>query len=67
VGNLVVAWASIFAFGKTEKADHLQVHHCQVLQSIHSLHSADKNFLQETMNDVMDGAGESVRITTKLE
>ncbi len=27
VGNLVVTWASIFAFGETEKADHLQVHH----------------------------------------
>jgi hypothetical protein len=31
VGNLVVTWASIFAFGKTEKADHSQVHHHQVL------------------------------------
>ena len=67
VGNLVVTWASIFAFGETEKVDHSQVHHRQVLQSIHSLHAADKNFSQETMNDVMDGAEESVRITTKLE
>ena len=59
--------ASIYAFGETEKADHTQVHHRQVLQSIHSLHSADKNFSQESMNELMEGADESVHITTKLE
>ena len=59
--------ASIHAFGETKKADHTQVHHRRVLQSIHSLHSADKNFSQERMNELMEGTNESVHITTKLE
>ena len=36
VGNLVVTWASIYAFGETEKEDHTQIHHRQLLQNIHS-------------------------------
>jgi len=55
IANLCVTWASIFAFGDTEKADHSQVHHRQLLQSIHSLHSADVAFSQSKMDDVMKG------------
>ena len=46
VANLCVTWASVYAFGDTEKADHSQVHHRQVLQSIHTLHSSDNNYSQ---------------------
>ena len=67
IANLCVTWASIFAFGDTEKADHTQVHHRQLLQSIHSLHSSDNNYSQAVMDEVMDGTNERVRITSKRE
>ena len=67
VANLCVTWASIFAFGDTEKCDHSQCHHRQVLQSIHSLHASDKGASQAYMDHVMEGSGKAVRITTKRE
>jgi len=60
VGNLVVTWASIFAFGETEKEDHMQVHHRQLMQSIYSLHADDKNLSQAIMDEVMEDADEYV-------
>ncbi len=39
ISNLAVSHASEAAFGGTEHGDHCQVHHCQLLQSIHDLHS----------------------------
>ena len=60
IANLCVTWASIFAFGETEKADHSQVHHRQLLQSIHSLHSSDSAFSQAIMDKVMEGSGSTV-------
>ena len=53
IANLCVTWASIYAFGETEKANHSQVHHHQLLQSIHILHSANRAFSQAKMDDVM--------------
>ena len=67
VGNLVVTWASIFAFGETEKEDHSQVHHRQLMQSIYSLHADDKNLSQAIMDEVMEGADEDVRVTASRE
>ncbi len=67
ISNLCVTRASIFAFGDVEKGDHSQVHHRQLLQSIHSLHSSDKAFSQKMMDRVMAGATESVRVTSKRE
>ena len=67
VANLCVTWASIFAFGDTEKADHSQVHHRQLLQSLHSLHSADPSYSQAIMDEVMAGSGTGVRVSTKRE
>ena len=56
IANLCVTWASIAAFGETENADHSQVHHRQLLQSIHSLHSADSGISQALLDEIMDGA-----------
>ena len=51
--NLCVTQASIFVFGDTEKTDHSQVHHRQLLQSLHSLHSAHPFYSQVVMDKVM--------------
>ena len=55
IANLCVTWASIYAFGDREKADHSQVHHCQVLQSIHTLCSRDCPMSQAKMDEIMGG------------
>ena len=60
IANLCVTWASVFAFGDTEKADHTHVHHCQLLQSIHSLHSLGYAYFQAMMDEVMAALGKSV-------
>ena len=57
----------MFAFGDTEKADHSQVHHRQLLQSIHSLHYLDKAYSQAVMDECMKDAPEQVRVTSKRE
>ena len=62
-----MTWASIFAFGDTEKGDQRQVRHRQFLQSIHSLHSSDPSYSQAIMEKVMAGSGVTVRLTTKRE
>ena len=67
VANLCVTWVSVYAFGDTEKADHSQVHHRQVLQSIHTLHSSDNNYSQAKMDEVMKDAEKTVKISTKRE
>ena len=67
IANLCVTWASILAFGDTEKADHSQVHHRQLLQSIHSLHSSNKAFYQAMMDRVMEGASKRVMLSSKRE
>ena len=43
------------------------MHHSQLLQSIHSLHSADVAFSQSKMDDVMKGSGMRVKISSKRE
>ena len=65
IANLCVTWASIYAFGDREKADHSQVHHCQVLQSIHTLCSRDHPMSQAKMDEIMRGTGKAVTISFK--
>ena len=67
IANLCMTWASIYAFGDTEKCDHSQVHHRQVLQSIHTLHSKERAFSQAKMDEVMMFADERVLISPKRE
>ena len=62
IANLVVTWASIGAFGDTEKAYHTQVHHRQLLQSMHSLHNDNSTFSQALIDDIMtDSTGLVIR------
>ena len=67
VANLCVTWASIYTFEDTEKCNHSQVHHRQVLQSIHTLHSKERDFSQAKMDEVMPGSWETVLISLKQE
>ena len=67
ISNLCVTRASKFAFGEVEKGDHSQIHHRQLLQSIHSLHASDKPFSQKLMDRAMEGATTSVHVKTKRE
>ena len=67
IANLCVKWASVYAFGNTEKADHTQVHHRQLLQSLHSLHTDDIPFSQAKMDGVMTGSSSTIKILTKRE
>ncbi len=52
IANLCVTWASVYAFGDTKRADHTQVHHRQLLQSLHSLHTDNIPFSQAKMGEV---------------
>ncbi len=67
ISNLCVTQASVYAFGDTKKADHTQVHHPQLLQSLHSLHTDDIPFSQAKMDGVMTGSSSTVKILTKRE
>jgi hypothetical protein len=67
IANLCVTWASVYAFGDTEKTDHTQAHHRQLLQSLHSLHTDDIPFSQAKMDGVMTGSSSTVKILTKRE
>jgi hypothetical protein len=67
IANLCVTWASIYAFGDTEKFNHSQGHHRQVLQSIHTLHSKERAFSQVKMEEVTEGAENTVLISSKWE
>lgn len=66
IANLSVEHASRGAFGDTEHADHTQVHHCQLLQSIHSLNKDDKPLSQGLMNQVMGGSF-GLKVRSKAE
>jgi len=67
IANLCVTWANIYAFGDTEKFDYLQVHYRQVLQSIHTLNPKERAFLQAKMKELMEGADQTVLISSKQE
>jgi hypothetical protein len=43
IDNLVVTLASLAAFGETERNNHRQSHHRQLIQSIHDVHKKAKS------------------------
>jgi len=55
IANLVVTWASVFAFGETENGAHRQVHHRQLLMSLHSLRANDAAYAQAKLDEIMEG------------
>jgi hypothetical protein len=67
IANLCVTRASVYAFGDTKKADHTQMHHRQLLQSLHSLHTDNIPFSKAKMDGVMTGCSSTVKFSTKRE
>ena len=55
IANLAVTWASLAAFGDTERDNHRQVHHRQLLQSLHSLRYADSAYAQARLEEIYEG------------
>ena len=52
--NLAVALSSLTAFGQTERNNHQQFYHQQVLQSIYDLFKLDPITHKEYMNTIME-------------
>ena len=53
IGNLAIMHASMGFADNTENAEHEQIHHRQVLMSLHSLHSDDPGYAQSIMDQAM--------------
>ena len=62
IANLAVTWASLAVFGDTERDNHRQVHHRQLLQSLHTLRDADSAYAQAKLDEIMEGS-----VTFKLK
>jgi hypothetical protein len=62
IDNLIVTLASLAAFGETERNNHRQTHHRQLIQSIHDIHKKAKKLSQKVMDQVLEGTGETRRI-----
>ena len=66
--NLCMTHASLAAFGETERDNHRQKHHRQLLQSIHDLLQLDKLKHQGLIDEVLkDNNHESIKIHTMRE
>ena len=65
IDNLAVNAASIAAFGDTERDNHRQVHHRQLLQSIHDMFTQDRIGMQKHMDIIL--AGKQLKIKTMRE
>jgi hypothetical protein len=67
INNLIVTLASLAAFGETERNNHRQTHHRQLIQSIHDIHKKAKKLSQKVMDQVLEGTGCVIRIHTTRE
>ena len=67
IDNLIVTLESIAAFGDTERGNHRQSHHRQLIQSIHDVHKKVKTLSQKVMDRVLEGTGKTIRIHTTRE
>ena len=67
IDNLIVSHCSVAATGDTENAQHSQIHHRQLLMSMHSLNSNDSDYAKMAMREVMAGTNEVVSLKTTRE
>lgn len=65
--NLVCEKATTAAFGLTERDNHSEIGHPQLLQSFHDVHSKDRIESQNAMDTVMEGTDKKVAIRTTRE
>ena len=54
IDNLIVTHSSKAAFGETERGNHSECHHRQLLESIHNLNTYDSDLAQATMNKILE-------------
>jgi hypothetical protein len=66
IANLVVNWFSVICWGEKERDNHEQVHHLQLMQSIHSLCADDAGYAQARLDEIMEGV-ETFRLRTVRE
>ena len=55
IDNLIVTHASLAAFGKTVPGSHRQIHHQQLVQSLHDVHRRNRSASQKAMDKVLQG------------
>ena len=55
VNNLTVTHASIGAFVKTERYNHNEMHHQQLLESMHNITTYDKDVSHSILAEIMEG------------
>jgi hypothetical protein len=67
IDNLIVTLASLATFGETERNNHQQTHHHQLIQSIHDIHKKAKTLSQKVIDQVLEGTGERTQIHTTKE
>eukprot|EP00978_Attheya_sp_CCMP212_P000714 scaffold1423_cov39-Attheya_sp.AAC.1 len=67
IDNLMCMHTSNDAFGETDRGVHSQVHHRQLLQSIHDIHKNDRNASQRAMDTVLLGTNNTLKVRTTRE
>jgi hypothetical protein len=66
--NLCMQHASLASWGETERDNHSEVHHRQMMQSLHDIHASDRIFSQNAMDSVLkDSEHGSVKVKTTRE
>ena len=53
IDNLVMTHASLGSFGETDRENNSEIHHRQLLQSMHDIHSTDAVASQNVMDEVL--------------
>jgi hypothetical protein len=67
IDNLIVTLASTAAFGETDRNNHRQTHHRQLIQSIHDIDKKAKQLSQKVMDQVLEDTGRMIRVHTTRE
>ena len=67
IDNCIVTSFSVKTFGDTENAFHTQIHHRQLLMTMHSLHSSDIMYSNMAMAEVMNQTGKTISLKTTRE
>eukprot|EP00978_Attheya_sp_CCMP212_P020213 scaffold57562_cov32-Attheya_sp.AAC.1 len=65
IDNLIVTHASLAAFGDTIRGEHRQIHHRQLVQSLHDIHKGHKSASQRIMNKVLEDTDLHIHVHTE--
>ena len=67
IDNLIVTHTSKAAFGETDRDNHSEIHHRQLMESCHDVHFNNKTKSQAAMDVVLAGTGQSLHIQAPRE